>query len=29
MSIENLDQTLNLSILEPSTLFLFRLPDQP
>jgi len=29
MSIENLDQTLNLSILKPSTLFLFRLPDQP
>ena len=29
MSIENLDQTLNLSILEPSTLFLFRLPHQP
>jgi len=29
MSIENLDQTLNLSILKPSTLFLFRLPHQP
>jgi redox-sensitive bicupin YhaK (pirin superfamily) len=29
MSIENLDQTLKLSILESSTLFLFRLPDQP
>ena len=27
MSIENLDETVNLSILEPSTLFLFRLPD--
>ena len=27
MSIENLDQTVNLSIQEPSTLFLFRLPD--
>jgi redox-sensitive bicupin YhaK (pirin superfamily) len=29
MSIENLDQTLHLSILKPSTLFLFRLPHQP
>jgi len=27
MSIENLDETVNLSIQEPSTLFLFRLPD--
>ena len=27
MSIENLDQTLKLSILESTTLFLFRLPD--
>lgn len=27
MSIENLDETINLSIQEPSTLFLFRLPD--
>ena len=29
ISIENLDQSINLSIREPSTLFLFRLPHQP